>query len=61
MSLDVQRLGLSPDAIQAGTDASLGLLLVDPLDALHDQALAVHLEAIDEPLQDELLVLTLEK
>ena len=60
-SLNVQRLGLGPDASKTRGDAPLGLLLVDPLDALHDQALAVHLDALDEPLQDELLVLALEK
>ena len=60
-SLNVQRLGLDPDAVQTCGDASLGLLLFDSLDALHDQALAVHLDAFDEPLQDELLILALEE
>ena len=60
-SLNVQRLGLSTNAIQTAGDASLRLLLVNLLDALHDHTLAVHLDALDEPLQDELLELSLEK
>ena len=31
------------------------------MNALHDHTRAVHLDALDEPLQDELLVLALEK
>ena len=31
------------------------------MNALHDHTLAVHLDTLDEPLQDELLVLALEK
>ena len=48
--IDVQQLGLSPNALQTGCHALLGLLLVDPLDALHDKARAFHLDALDEPL-----------
>ena len=60
-SLNVQRLGLCTNAVQTSSDASLGLLLVDLLNALHDHTRAVHLDALDEPLQDELLVLSLEE
>jgi hypothetical protein len=60
-SLNVQRLGLSTNAIQTAGDASLRLLLVDLLDALLDHTRAVHLDALDEPLQDDLLVLALEE
>ena len=56
-SLDVQQLGLSPKALQTGCHALLDLLLVKSQDVLHDLAGAVHLDALDEPLQEELLVL----
>ena len=60
-SLNVQRLGLGPDASQTCSDALLDLVLLYPLDALVYQALAVHLGAFYEPLQEELLVLALEE
>ena len=60
-SLNVQRLGLSTNAIQTAGDASLRLLLINLLDALHNHTRAVHLDALDESLQDELLVLSLEE
>ena len=60
-SLNVQRLGLSTNAIQTAGNASLRLLLFDLLNALHDHTRAVNLDALDKPLQDELLVLALEK
>ena len=59
-SLNVQRLGLSPNAIQTSVDTSLGFLLINLLDALHDHTLAVDLNTLDEPLQHELLVLSFE-
>ena len=58
-SLNVQRLGLCTNAAQTSSDTFLGLLLFDLLNALHDHTLAVHLDALDKPLQDELLVLAL--
>ena len=60
-SFNFQRLGLNSNAVQTAGDTSLGLLLFDLLNALHDHTRAVHLDALDEPLQDELLVLPLEK
>ena len=60
-SLNVQRLGLSRNSVQTAGDASLGLLLFDLLNALHDHTRAIHLDALDKPLQDELLVLSLEE
>ena len=60
-SLNIQRLGLSTNAVQTTGDASLGLLLFDLLNALHDHHRAVHLDALDESLQDEFLVLALKK
>jgi hypothetical protein len=60
-SLNVHRLGLNPNAVQTCGYTSLGLLLFDPLDTLHDQALTVHLDTLYEPLQDELLVLALQE
>jgi predicted lipid carrier protein YhbT len=52
---------LSPNAVQTCGDTSLGLILFNLLDALNNQALAVHLDSLNKPLQDELLVLTLEE
>ena len=60
-SLNVQRLGLSTNAVQTADDASLDLLLVYLMNALNDHTGAIHLDALDKPLQDELLVLALEK
>ena len=48
-SLNIQRLGLSPNTVKTCSHASLGLVLVDPLDALHDNALALNLDALDDP------------
>ena len=50
LSLDVQRLGLSPYTVQSGSHAPLGFLPVDPLDAVDDHALALNLDALDDPL-----------
>ena len=60
-SLNVQRLGLSPNTVQTCSHASLGLVLVDHMDALYNQARAVHLDALDDPLQEALIVLALEE
>ena len=49
------------NAAETCSDTVLGHLLFDLLDALHDHTLAVNLDALDEPFQDELLVLTLQK
>ena len=49
-SLNVQRLGLSPNTVQTCSHASLGFVLVDPLDALHDHALALNLDTLDDIL-----------
>ena len=60
-SLNLQRVGLCTNAVQTSSDTFLGLLLFDLLNALNDHTRAVHLDALDEPLQDELLVLSLDK
>ena len=49
-SLNVKRLGLSPNAIQSFGDTSLDFLLINLLDALHDHTRAVDLNALDELL-----------
>ena len=54
-------LGFWGNAVQTSSDTFLGLLLFDLLNTLKDHTLAVHLDALDKPLQNELLVLSLDK
>ena len=49
-SLNVQRLSLSPNTVQTCSHASLGFVLIDSLDALHDHALALNLDTLDDLL-----------
>ena len=49
-SLNFQFLGLNPNTVQTCSHASLGFLLVNPLDAVDDHTLALNLDALDDPL-----------
>ena len=49
-SLNVQFLGLNPNTVKTCSNASLGFLLVNPLDVVDDHTLALNLDALYDPL-----------